>query len=333
MFNQARLKLTFAYLLILFCITGLFSFAFYQGSTRELQRIIFRLENRNSRYQLDDSYRANRPPELPSLADLKTMQQRSLYTLLVVNGGILSIAGILSYILAGKTMLPIKVMLEKQSNFVSNASHELRTPLAIMRAEIESTLLQKIISDKQARDLLTSNLEEISRLQQLTDSLLELTQQKKKERASNSEVTLNQCVAEAINKIQPLAASKQITISTNDDAAMVLGDKSHITELVLIVLDNAVKFSPRDASISVQISQKSDESIVTIADAGIGISKKDLPHIFERLYRGDASRSQTSGFGLGLSIAQEIIQVHGGYITVVSNKRKGSTFTLHFPAA
>ncbi len=334
MFESARIKITIWYLLIIMLISGLFSVAFYHTSTRELQRFIVRIKIDQQLQESGTSFTLPlpRPRNLPSIEELEALQSRSLVTLILVNGVILVLAGGAGYFLAGRTLKPIKTMMDEQNDFISNASHELRTPLATLRTEMEGSLLEKHISDEKARKLIKSNLEEVGSLQALSNNLLQLTQvHSLNGHKPFAEVSVFEAIATAHKKVSSLAKQKNLTISIDATDNIVEGDASEIIEALVTILDNAIKYSNHNKAITI-VTERNDQQVsIIIADQGIGISQKDLPHIFERFYRADKSRSQADGFGLGLSIAKKIIEQHKGTITVASKVHKGTAFTITLP--
>jgi signal transduction histidine kinase len=138
---------------------------------------------------------------------------------------------------------------------------------------------------------------------------------------------------EAYRKILPLAAAKKIELKTKLAKQTVLGDKESLEEMLLIFLDNAVKYTPKGGKVGLATKTQGKHLVTTITDNGIGITKADLPHIFDRFYRADQSRSKqkADGFGLGLSLAKKIIELHHGSVKVASTVRKGTTFTIKLP--
>lgn len=334
MLNKARLKLTAWYLVIIFFISGLFSVAFYQVSTREIQRIVLRTQM----IQEEQSGRFNRVllPPLgfggPSIEELEAVKQRLLMNLILINGVILVIAGGAAYFLAGRTLMPIKLMVDEQNKFISNSSHELRTPLSTLRAEMESSLLEKHISDKKARQLINSNLEEIGKLQGLSNKLLQLAKLHNPAPTRYEEqISLQEIIESTIKQVKTLTDKKQIKFDISVEDAVVQGEKDSLRELFVILLDNALKYSPQESKISLVSKMNDDEVKILVKDQGIGISEEDQEHIFERFYRSDKSRFQADGFGLGLSIAKQIVEKHNGSIKVVSKVGNGSTFTVSLP--
>lgn len=333
MFERARLKLTARYLLIIMAVSVMFSIAFYHASTREIERVITKIQTlqgypnnqKADQKQLESNFG-------PTLVYLEASKKEILIFLYFVNAWIFFFAGLAGYFLAGKTLHPIKVMIEEQNQFVSSASHELRTPIATLRAEMEGSLLERHISDKEARKLIKSNLEELGTLQALTNNLLQLAQIHNIHLKEKMQiVSLSKIISTAQKKVNSLAKSKNIKIINKSKDNKIHGDSATLTEVFVTILDNAIKYSPSKTKINISSIQKRNSVKINITDQGKGISPTDLPHIFDRFYRADNSRSQTEGYGLGLSIAKKIIEKHNGTIAVKSTEGRGSTFTIAIP--
>ena len=340
MFSAARLKLTGWYILIIMVIVGLFSMAIYQGLAQELERfsqieqarfhrqmtqdVVIPIEIRN-RFPVSPF----RDPELVNEAKM-----RIATILLILDGVILCVAGGLSYFLAGQTLKPIREMVEEQNRFITDASHELRTPLTALKSSIEVHLRDKKLSLKEAKALLHSNLEEVNQLQLLSDALLRLAQYENRQKIAVKEIVqLDKVALEAQKKVHSFLVSKHIQLTQQLLPVEVQGDRTALCEVFVILLDNAIKYSSNDSSILMKMEKIDHNVRVTVTDYGVGIDSIDLPHIFERFYRAEKSRSKevVQGYGLGLSIAQTIVQQHGGSLTATSQPGKGSTFTLHLP--
>jgi signal transduction histidine kinase len=238
------------------------------------------------------------------------------------------------WFLAGKTLKPIKEMVDEQGRFITDASHELRTPLTSLKTEIEVNLRDKKLTLEEAKKLLKSNLEEVNSLQSLSDGLIKLTQYQK---GSNglifTEVTLSSISKEAIKKIESLAQNKKIEIVNKISDLKIQGDKQTLIELLVIFLDNAIKYSSSQTKIKLNTEKTDHHVSLSINDEGIGIEKKDLPHLFDRFYQSNQARtkSPTMGYGLGLSIAKQIVDKHHGLIRVQSRLGKGTTFIVQLP--
>lgn len=312
-----------------------FSIVIYRVSTLELERLSrlqrFRFERRIQEWPDFDTHPL--PPIIePEL--IEETKRRLALNLLLINTGILVVSGGMGYFLSGKTLRPIKEMMDEQNRFVADASHELRTPLTSLKSEIEVSLRDKNLTGNEVRKLLQSNLEEVNNLQALSDNLIKLTQyQKKTNGLAVAKISLVLVVDEAIKKITSLAKKKKVTVVNKIIDFTFEGNFQLLSELFTIFLDNAVKYSPENARVNLT-SEKSDGHIVVkITDQGMGIDEKDLPHIFDRFYRADRSRVKTSvpGYGLGLSIAKQIIDRHQGSVKVQSKPNKGTTFTVQLP--
>ncbi len=217
--------------------------------------------------------------------------------------------------------------------FVGNVSHELRTPLAGIKAIVE-TLQDGAINDKEvAQDFLNKVSNEVDSLTQMVNELIELSRiETGKARLNLTSVDLNALVKEVMSRLTPQAERKQITFTADLSENLPRGqaDPDRIHQVIANIVHNAIKFTPEDGKIKVYTIPGPDSVTVKIADNGIGISKDDLPHIFERFFKADKSRSN-SGSGLGLAIAKHIIQAHCGQIWVESQEGKGSTFTFSLP--
>jgi len=318
MFKSARLKLTGWYLLIITLISLSFSVVIYRMLTVELDRV-----ERMHRLRIEERFRLD--PIL--IAETKN---RIKLTLIMINGLILTGSAIAGYFLAGQTLQPIKVMIEDQSRFITDASHELRTPLTALKSEIEVNLRDKKLNLIQAKKLFQSNLEEVNGLQVLTDSLIQLTQPQK---PVSSQLSLRSVVSQAVKKIQPLVRQKGIKLNSHVAGINLQGDSTALTKMLVIFLDNAVKYSPVNAKVSLTAAKTDGHALIKIKDEGMGISQKDLPHVFDRFFRADTSRSKNNipGYGLGLAIAKQIINQHKGTVQVASRIKQGTVFTVKLP--
>ncbi len=344
MFNKARIKLTAWYLAIIMVISLAFSLTIYNILNFELSRF-GRLQRLRIERQLEEREvlpenplrPRSRPPEA-IVVDLELMAEtkhRLLIFLGLVNGVIFIFSGGLGYFLAGRTLKPIKDMVEEQNQFISDASHELKTPLTSLRTALEVHQRDKKLNLKGARHLIKDNIEEVNKLQTLTEGLLQLAQYEKPNHQQNFiSVSLSKITKNAIQKIQPLADKKNITIVRRIKNLQLRGAPYALTDLLVILLDNAVKYSPKATKISVS-SKKTDGLVsIVVSDQGTGISQKDLPYIFKRFYRSDAARSKKGhgGYGLGLSIAKKIVSAHHGNISVKTKLGKGSSFIIQIPS-
>ena len=329
MFEKARLKLTAWYLLIIMLISISFSLAIYRVLVMEISRVE---RMQRLRRELQIPFEMRRPVIDPEV--LNETENRLRAILIIINLGILGSSALASYFLAGRTLKPIKDMVEEQSRFITDASHELRTPLTSLKSEIEVNLRDKNLKISDAKKLLESNLEEVNNLQYLSDNLIKLTQyQTSSIRVSFEQISLLEIIDQAQKNIANMAKQKRINIRNQVKDIQIIGDKQSLIELFVIFLDNSVKYSPKNSLITLSSKKIDDFVQVDIADKGVGISQEDLPHLFNRFYRADKSRtkSEVGGYGLGLSIAKQIVNEHKGFIKVESKFDKGSTFSIQLP--
>lgn len=330
MFSSARIKLTAWYLLIIMFISLAFSLFIYQLLSFEINRFA-----RAQRFRIERNFFGGTiiTPSPVDLDLINDSQRRLALSLVVINGGILAVSGVLSFFLAGRTLEPIRVMVEDQNRFISDSSHELRTPLAALKSSLEVNLRDKRLRLSDAKKLIADSITDVDKLQSLSDGLLALTRfDPKNNQITFTPVPLVEIVTESVRKVAPLAKIKKIVIKTDVQESHVTGDKYRLVDLLVILLDNAIKYSPDGKKIFITSLSQNKSTILSVKDQGIGIDKKDLPHIFDRFYRSDRSRSaaNVSGFGLGLSIAKKIADNHHLQITVDSTPGQGSTFQLIF---
>ena len=322
-------RLAVSYLAVIMVLSLGFSIALYQVSWHELDHQIPppKLFSINDFGFTDDTNLHNYYEQRIDEIRAHLIGRLVALNLLVLAGG-----AYLSYYLARRTLDPIETAMAEQSRFVADASHELRTPLTSILTTNEVALRKPGLTLARAKQLLNSNTEEMSRLKLLSDSLLSLA--KSDEPLKLSPLSLQDVVSDSINQILPAAQHKKVSIEDKVPNLSVLGDSSALTQAVTILLDNAVKYSASKSQIKLTGKTSGDMVELAVHDEGIGIAAADLPRIFDRFYRADPARTaETGGHGIGLSIAQKIVEQHNGQIRVISTPDKGSTFTLRLPAA
>jgi len=226
--------------------------------------------------------------------------------------------------------------LDLQSRFTSDASHELRTPLTAMKTEIEVALRDSDLKAEDARELLESNLEEIGKLEALSSGLLKLAQYEegvKKDAVGT--IGLSAVIEESVDRIKRSAAARGIRVDLQLGEVTVLGDRGSLLEMFVILLDNSVKYSDENTTITVSTVCERRHVLIRVRDEGYGISESDLAHVFDRFYRGKvpASKEQVKGYGLGLSIAKRIAELNHGSIEIESVLGEGTTATVRLPLA
>lgn len=337
MFNSARLKLTLWYLLIIAVITVLFSFGIYRGFTQEFDRILqvqrYRMEHPG---ETPGRVIIRFPSSLPRRVDsqlISESEERIKLTLIFIDLTILVISALLGYFLAGKTLNPIEEMVSEQKRFVADASHELRTPLTALISEIEVALRDKRLSLSGAKKLLGSNLEEADKLKSLSDYLLVLSRyQGDQVNLDFSNVNFASVIKEVERRLEPIAKVKNIKLKVESADLSLEGNYNSLVELFSVLVDNAIKFSHKNSEVCIESKKEGNHLIASVKDSGVGIDPKDLPFIFNRFYQADSSRNdQREGFGLGLSIAKRITELHKGSIRAESSKGKGASFIVEIP--
>jgi heavy metal sensor kinase len=217
--------------------------------------------------------------------------------------------------------------------FSIDASHELRTPLTIMRGEVELSL-RSTKDPEEYRRVLVSNLEELLRLSSIVDGLLTMSKADfNQQDIQFGEVHLKDLLAELYEDGKIIAMKKNVGVELrkNEDV-VIMGDRLRLHQLLLNLLDNAIKYTPENGHVSMASERQNGFIKVRVADSGVGIPRDQLQKIFDRFYRVDRARSrEMGGSGLGLAIAKWIAELHRGHIDVESEVGKGSTFTVFLP--
>jgi signal transduction histidine kinase len=257
-----------------------------------------------------------------------------LVRLIWLNALALAGGSAVSYYLARRTLMPIEAAMEAQSQFVSDASHELRTPLTALQTTNEVALRKPKITAAATRELIEYNVAEAIKLKALSDALLGLLKNEGQLPGATA-VSLQDAAADAMNEVVQLALEKKIAVHDNIPAIDVLAHHITLAQVITILLDNAIKYSPHNTTVYLTATKKARYAYLQVRDEGIGINASDLPHIFRRFYRADKSRTtqQTNGYGLGLAIAQKIVHQYHGNISVESIPGAGTTFTIKLPLA
>lgn len=231
------------------------------------------------------------------------------------------------------TLARLEKLFATQRRFVADIGHELRTPLTVMRGNLD---LMHRTKEKDPESI--RNIEmEVGRLTRLVEDLLILAQAEVgKLPLDRRKVEVDTLLLEVLNQLKVLA-DERVTLSIGEiDQVLVCGDRDRLKQVCLNLLANAVKYTPEGGQVEANLSKANGWAVLTIRDNGPGIAEEDLPHIFERFYRGDKARhrdKERSGFGLGLSIAYWIVRNHGGQIEAQSELGKGTMFTVRLPLA
>jgi two-component system, OmpR family, sensor histidine kinase CiaH len=337
MLHSARFRLTAFYLAILLCFSLVITFGIralalheYELSNRAQLGEVYSLQKNF----FDDSIETFvLPPPRSQFANLQQNQDDLVRAhlnrdMLILNLCALVLGGVLSYWYAGRTLKPIIEAHDAQKRFASDASHELRTPLANMKVENEVFLRQKAFSEPEARELITSNLEEVQRLESLADNLLQLTQYEQANLKLGT-VPIRTIVDNALLHTAKALEARGVKIDKKLVPAHVLGDRSSLERLLSIIIDNAIKYGPEKGAVFITGTKTSGQYLLKVRDEGPGIAETDLPHIFDRLYRGDKARSsKAEGYGLGLALAKQIAIANQASIVAQNAKPRGAEFTL-----
>jgi signal transduction histidine kinase len=338
MFASARAKLTLWYLLLIVMISGTLSLLFYFRTAAILHLEYERIDQRFQR----DINELSEPLKQRALAarrinveDLQAIERAMVLQLLVINAAIVVVFAVGGYVLSGFTLQPIQEAHEEQRRFVGDAAHELKTPITALKTTLEVNLMDEKLS-AQTKHILRENLEDVSNLEALSESLLRLA--KVSDQALQlTKLELKKPVMGAIKFLSVRAKQRKIKLAVEFKKLPlnILADQGAILDLCIILLDNAIKYSPDKSHILITADRKGRSAILTISDQGFGISKQHLPHIFERFYRADSVRNVSAhkGYGLGLAVAKKIVQQHHGFIQVKSQENKGTTFVIGLPLA
>ncbi len=321
MFQSATLKLTAWYAGVIIAVSILFSVLIFSIATHEV----------GSRL---DAYTSDLPiAKYESIQYLRDTQEHKaehnlLTTLFATNVLIWLVAIIGSYYLAKRTLRPIEEAHEAQSRFTSDASHELLTPLASMKVELEVALRDSDLTKPAMRELLASNLEEVNKLTNLSQMLLQLSRLDH-DNILREKVALNATVSAVVNGFKQPARLK-LTLPSRPLYA--IANKTNVEELLTILIDNALKYSPKNSEVTVTAVKRDDMVGFEITNGGQGIPADALPNIFDRFYRVDSSRTggKKKGYGLGLALAKKIVELHNGDLTV-SSEPGTTTFCFLLP--
>ena len=265
-----------------------------------------------------------------SFIEAQILKQRTAFGIAIA--GSFALLALFFYFLMGFLLKPIKKNREEQTRFIASASHELRSPLTVILSSLSA---MKNADDKQRLHFSHTIKSESERMALLIDDLLTLS------RADSVMLDLDFAPAEldtlllrSYEKFEPLAQSKQRVLKIalpDDNIPTCMCDEFRIEQLLTILIDNAFSYTNANDTIALNLQYKNNHFYLAVSDSGIGIADTDKPYIFERFYRSDKSRKDKSHFGLGLSIAKEIVDLHNGTIHVVDKVGGGSVFQIELP--
>ena len=245
----------------------------------------------------------------------------------------LLIAAWLGHKMSGRVILPMQQACERERQFAADASHELRTPLAVVLASAEVLESDKGITSPVSRQVIEDLKSEVHKMTKLVGDLLTVARNEAgAESLLITEFDIGAQICQVARNMRQLAQKKDILIScTADEGIMFSGDEQRIGQLVLILVDNAVKYTPSMGQVTIQLEKYNNGDVsFSVADTGVGIAPEDKDKIFDRFYRVDKARSrEMGGNGLGLSIANCIVKAHAGKITVESRPGEGTVFKVY----
>lgn len=271
----------------------------------------------------------------------RTQEQRTLDVMVdvLVFGGLLAVivAGGFGALYARRALAPIRTSLvrqrhalQRQREFAADASHELRTPLTVIRSSVDYLARHRSEPVGEVGDALDDISAEVSQLSTMVDDLLLLA------RSDSGAVELDQqpldlgdVAADAASSLSQPAADRHVRIVVDPGPASIVGDPVRLRQLVLILVDNAIRHSPSGGEVSVSVGADDRNATLTVTDQGPGIRPEDLPRVFDRFWRAPGAPS--GGTGLGLAIAQWIVERHGGRIEVTNATGGGARFEAHLP--
>jgi signal transduction histidine kinase len=226
----------------------------------------------------------------------------------------------------------LEMSFDTQQRLVADVSHELRTPLTTIQGNLD--LLRRGAADDPAmrNDSLAAIGNETARMRRLVNDLLLLAQADAGLQLQLHPVELDTLLLDVYRQGQVISQGTGVRVRLGaEDQAVVLGDADRLRQLLLNLVDNAIKYTPSGGDVTLTLKREAGWVLVSVADTGCGIPPEDLPHIFERFYRADRSRARPGGAGLGLSIAKWVAEAHGGELEVESELGQGTVFTLYLP--
>lgn len=258
----------------------------------------------------------------------------TLFLILVIGCSIGSLCAIgIGFFLAGRALIPIQNSWEKQQQFVSDASHELRTPLAVIQSKTDVLFQSPSATiEEKAMDISTIS-KECRRLSKLVSNLLLLARSDSNQIEMDKKTfEMDKLLEEIVDPYREIASyqEKEMILKVEHDISF-MGDRERIHQMMVILLDNAMKYTNKGGHIQIECTQTNSSIRIRVKDDGIGVKDEDIPKLFDRFYQGDKARSASEGAGLGLSIANWIVEKHYGKISVESKWGESTCFDVIFP--
>lgn len=264
----------------------------------------------------------------------KDSMMRLLVTSLLAGAGALVAFFLISLFLSRWALRPVERAWTQQRQFVADASHELKTPLTVILANMGILLSHRQEPIESQKKWVENTQEEAERMKKLVDDLLFLAKSDAAQHSIlHSEINYSDLIWSCLLPFESVAYEQGVAIDSEIASdILVQGDCGQLKQLVVILLDNACKYAGKNGKVTFQLESTPDKAVLKVNNTGISIEPDQLDHIFERFYRADKSRArQIGGYGLGLSIAKQIVDSHKGKITVESNPKCGTTFSVFLP--
>jgi len=265
------------------------------------------------------------------LNDQDRLLSQYLFGLFVLGSIASLLMALASWVLAGRSIRPAQRAWDQQQQFIANASHELRAPLTLLRANADYALrtssaderkesLQDIVNDVDYMDRLVEDLLLLSRLDAHRLTLVD------------DPISIPELLGETARQVEKLAVARDVHLSVESVSGTVRGDRVRLRQVLLIVLDNALRFAPSGGTIRLASHVSGRQVAISVTDSGSGIPPEHLPHIFERFYQVPGQEGDMRGNGLGLSIAKGLVEAHHGKIGIASQPGKGTSVQILLPA-
>jgi signal transduction histidine kinase len=328
LFTRARIKITFLYFVLGAVILGVAGSLIYFDRVVIIRNVLQAVQT-----LLVERVAVDQGVITTVISQSIDAQARQLD--LAVGIWLIVSTAVFAYWLAGFILRPVKRDMERQKRFMATISHELRTPLAVMKTNAEVAMLGAgRASHPELASMVEDNLEEIERMSEMIDFLLHLSNVTRRfKKPLFSSVDVGTVAGRVADSMAVLAERKGVTITLAAGLhAIVKGNSTAIEEIVLNLLKNAIAYTPAGGAVKVIVAKKFGAVVLTVADAGPGISPKDIPNVFEAFYRGgNATHEKDGSVGLGLAIVKEIAILHRATVSLQSEVGKGTVITVHFP--
>jgi signal transduction histidine kinase len=340
-FRTARLRLTLLYLALITAIVVVLSASLYEFHAHDVEhygrdRVLRAVGDEGVIPREGPAREGPRvPSDAPSVGEYLERLGRSILFADIIT---IIAGGALSWLLASRTLRPVKEAVENEQRFFANAAHDLRTPLSVMRSEAEVILRSGTVEGTETRKVLSSSLEEIDRMSAMVEQMLELARSGHARLHSATlpvPLDLSGLARSVVARMSVRARERGLKLTADAPvAATVHGDPRALERAVSNIVENAVSYTPPGGTVEIRVAPHGGHVELSVRDTGIGIEPEDLPHIAEPFFRGDRARgARSGGTGLGLTIAQAAVRDNRGTMRAESTPGAGTTVVLRFPLA